>query len=734
MSQDGPIMTLNIRSPALQGLEGDGEGLRKAVETRKLHNETFDEAWARILSMKNSPRDVERLQAVKVAMQSGDIGRDNANKKFSKSEAMDLWRIIDAKHTEDRLRQMVEDTPDNYWLITDEAKLGDFLGILDFEDEIVFDVETTGTDVWSDYLVGHVITAVEHDIHAYIPTRHDDVRPQLDHAYVLDKLRPIYEDASLGKIAHNAGFDIHILDREGIALKGLTWDTLEAMKLLNENEPSFALKPLVTKYLREPSQTYGELFGKRGFDEIPLDEALAYAAKDGDVTLKLRNFQRHHLAKMPEVLTYYETVEVPLIPIIVEMEKEGYVIDLGFAETYGEQLRKECAVSYAKVVESLGDINLNSPMQLKTAIEAHIGKEIENTNAGQTLKPLSREYPIIAELLKYREKNKLLTTYIDALPELISEKTGRLHTQFNQNGAKTGRFSSGGGGSFNIQNQPRDARNMFVAPDGYYIVNADFAAQEVRMIASESREQVLLDAFAEGRDAYASLASEFFNKPYEACYKLPNGDDTEERKRMKVVLLMSMYGASKYGLAQALDITPDEATKFLDDFFKKYRKIDEFIKRTQVFANKNGYVWIGDKARKRRLPDARGDVRRYDPKRNRAMRQGPNARIQGLAAIQTKVTLIKLSEVAQERGWIIWGAIHDEIIVLMPTNASAEDFRILDEVMTQSYVIDGVDNASDIELQLRWGNSITADDFLRGKPVPESDLNIREGAMYKWRN
>src|SRR5690625_7737341 len=123
---------------------------------------------------------------------------------------------------------------------------------------------------------------------------------------------------------------------------------------------------------------------------------------------------------------------------------------------------------------------------------------------------------------------------------------------------------------------------MFIAPEGYYIVNADFAAQEVRMIASESREQVLLDAFDRGVDAYASLASEFFDKPYEECYKLPNGDDTEERKRMKVVLLMSMYGASKYGLAQALDITPEEETDVLRDFFNKYRKIDALIKRQQA--------------------------------------------------------------------------------------------------------------------------------------------------------
>lgn len=710
--------TLNIRSPALRGMNNDvSDNLREAVKRHMLHNESFDEAWGRIMAMKNGEADVRRLSEVKQAMEAGEIVRESeaTSKRFSKAEALRMWRTLDERAAEQRLQEMVDNIPDNYRLITCEKELSRFLDVLADEDEIIFDVETTGVDVWEDHIVGHVITAVKADIHAYIPTKHVDPTPQLVNEYVNDVLRPIYEDSSIGKIAHNASYDIHMLDREGITLRGLTWDTLTAMRLLNENEPSNALKPLVTKYLHEPSQTYGELFGKKGFHEVPIAQALAYAAKDGDVTLKLRDFQRHHLAKMPSVLEYYEAVEMPLIPVVVEMEKEGYEIDLEYARKYGDELRKEAEDSRNKVVNALGDINLNSPIQLKTAIEELIGKDIENTDAKQTLKPLSKKWPAIAELLKYRETAKLLGTYVDALPEMIKAKTGRLHTQFNPNGAKTGRFSSR---SPNLQNQPSEARSMFVAPSGYYIVNADFSSQEVRIIASESGEDVLLDAFAEGKDAYASLASEFFNKPYEECYKLPSGSDTEERKRMKVVLLMSMYGASKYGLAQALDITPEEATKFLDDFFKKYRKIDAFIKETHKFANRHGYVWVGDKQRKRRLPEAKGDIRRYDPNRTRAMRQGPNARIQGLAAIQTKMTMIKLHEVAKERGWRLYFTIHDEVGVLMPTTIGAEDIALFNEVMTTTMMLGGVDNGSDIEIQRRWGDSITADEYLNGKEVP----------------
>jgi len=709
-----PKLTLNIRSPA----ENKSESLSKAAAKKRANTETMDEAWARIFSMKNSDADACRLREVRQAMDTGKIGREaeSTGKRFSKAEALRLWRVLDGKKAEERLRSMVDNTPDNYVLITHKDAFNAMLSVMANEDIIVFDVESTGVDVWADEIVGHVLSATSTDTHYYIPTGHNDNRPQLDVDWVNDKIRIIYEQESIKKIAHHAKYDMQMLQRAGITLKGLYWDTLEAMKLLNENEPTYALKPLVSKYLRDESYTYAELFGRgTGFHEVDLDTALAYAAKDGDITYRLYQFQRYHLAKHGNILEYFETVEMPLIPIVSEMEMNGYVIDHEFAKEYGEQLRKEAEQHHDKVVEGLGDINLNSPIQLKTAIEELIGKPIENTNAQQTLKPLAKEWPAIAELLNYREKTKLLSTYIDALPELIREASGRLHATFNQNGTKTGRFSSQ---NPNLQNQSPESRKMFVAPPGHYIVNADFSAQEVRIIAALSEEDVLIRAFAEGKDAYASLASEFFEKPYEECYKLPNGDDTPERKKMKVVLLMSMYGASKYGLAQALSISPDEAEKFLDDFFKKYRKIDAFIKETQRFANRHGYVWIGDKQRKRRLPEARGDMRRYDPQRNRAMRQGPNARVQGLAAIQTKMTMIELDALCKRRGWTLYFTIHDEIGVLTGDDLDEQDIAELDRVMTQTYLLDGVDNGTDIEIQRRWGDSITADEYINGKEVP----------------
>src|SRR5690625_3768981 len=421
--------------------------------------------------------------------------------------------------------------------------------------------------------------------------------------------------------------------------------------------------------------------------------------------------------------------------IVNYIELIGYDIDTDHAKRYAEELRKKASKAHDNVVKHLGDINLNSPAQLKGAIEEHIGRSIKDTNAKNTLKPLAKEFPVIADLLEYREITKLLSTYYDALPQLINPKTGRIHTRLNQNGAKTGRFSSGGGGSFNIQNQSGDARKMFVAPPGHYIVNADFAAQEVRIIASLSQEEVLLEAFAKGLDSYAVLGSRFTGKPYEECYRMPDGSDTPVRKQMKIVLLSSMYGATKYGLSGSLGISVDEAEEFREGFFKTYPKIDAFIKQSQEFAKRHGFVWIGDKARKRRLPDARRkdtfipwgkwndpayeEAKRRNGAIRRSMRQAPNALVVGLPAIQTKVTMLEMDKLMQRKNWAWFAPIHDELVFITDDKLTEEELAEIDRIMTQSYLLDGVENGSDIEIQRRWSDSITAEEYLNGKGVPE---------------
>lgn len=747
--------TLNIRNPTLKLNVNKTDNstdntLLQAVKQRQLHNESFDEAWDRILSMKNSEIDNKRLLAVRQAMQSDVIGRDakSINTRFSKAEALRLFSKLEEREKEERLRKLVEEMPDNYELITDKERLNEVVAELLQEEFVVFDVETTGVDVYSDMIVGHVLSNTSSNHHYYIPTDHKDVSVvQLDRKYVAEVLRPLYESKTVGFIAHNASFDRGILKMDlGITVNNIVWDTMEAAKILNENEETYALKPLVTKYLKDDSHTYAELFGQISFGEVPIKEALAYAAKDGDVTWRLYKFQRHHMKKVGNLYEYFTTVEVPLLTIVNDMELRGYDIDTEYAEEVANKLRRESDEMERTIIEELNPyyrqatndpdaiINIGSPTQLKQVIEAITGKPAKSSDKN-TLKKLSKEYPVFGNILKFRDLRKLLSTYYDNLPKLIREKTGRIHTVYHQNGTKTGRFSSGGSGSFNIQNQSPEAMKMFVVPDDKVLVTADFSAQEVRIIATLSKEDVLIDAFARGVDAYATLASEFFGKPYEECYKLPDGTDTPERLKMKVVLLMSMYGASKFGLAQALNIPEKEAEQFLEDFFNKYTKIDAFIKETHEHAKKHGFVWIDDKMRKRRLPEAQWerkfipygkwgdpayeDARIHNSRISKTMRQSPNSRVQGLGAIQTKKVLIAIENESKLRDWQLWTTRHDDISVLMNDDETLVDnlYR-LNDLMINTYLLDGVANKTDIELQKRWSNSISFEDYLDGKPIP----------------
>lgn len=706
-----PKLSLNIRQPTEDAKAK--EAIKTASKRKQAATETLDEAWQRILAMKNSETDRQRLTEVKMAMEAGELGREPASvaKRFSKAEALRLYTQLRERQREETLRKMVEEMPDNYWLITDEERLNEFLSILASEQEIVFDVETTGTDVWSDYIVGHVISAVKADIHAYIPTKHKTEEKQLDHDYVTEKLRPIYENENIGKIAHNASFDVHMLRNEGVELRGLTWDTQIAMHVLNENERfqggSYQLKDLVTKYLKIPSQTYDELFGQRGFDEVEdLRVATAYAAKDGDVTLKLRNFQRYHLEKVG-LLEYYETVENPTIGVAIEMEQAGFVLDQERAKVLGKELSAELSEVERGLKEHFGDINFNSPTQLtekfygELKLDRFLPKGTKLSTDVKTLELLAPYNEGIELLLKYREKSKLFGTYIEALPKQVKHD-GRIHGNFNQSGTVTGRFSSN---SPNLQNQPYFARQLFVAPPGHVILSGDFSQQEPRWLAHYTGEEVLVNAYREGKDLYSTAAAELFGKPIEEC-----GDGSIYRKMMKTGILAVMYGTGPKTLANQLDITEKEARDFIEQFYAKYPKVKAWIDSNERFAKKHGYVemFMG---RKRRLPEARSKDRF---KQFRAMRQATNAIIQGSAAIQTKLTMIETQKLCRRKGWTMAFSVHDEQAVYAPDSITLDDVREFEEIMLNTVKL-RVPNKSDIEISRRWGEGMSVDEWFKRK-------------------
>ncbi|MBX6360524.1 MAG: DNA polymerase I [Acidobacterium ailaaui] len=716
-----PKLRLNIRQPT------DGaERLQTAAERKKAASETLEEAWQRILSMKNSEADQRKLLEVKTAMESGVIGRDPASlaKRFSKVEALRLHKKLVEIKREETLRNMVENTPDNYWLITDEAKLDDFLSILDNEDEIVFDVETTGTNWHTDYIVGHVISAIKADIHAYIPTKHKTNHPQLSNDLVLNALRPYYENEQIGKLAHNAKFDIHMLRNEGIKLRGLTFDTQVACHVLNENEPSKRLKDLATKYLKIPSQTYDELFGQVGFDSVSdLRVALAYAAKDGDITRKLRDFQRYHLERT-KLLEYYETVEVPLIPYVVEMERAGFLLDKDRAKILADEQAEKLRETEKKLREIFGvddDFNFNSPKQLtellygKLKLDRHLAKAgFKRNKDGQyptdkaALNYLKNYHEGVEFLLEFRSASKSFGTYFDKMPR-SAQPDGRVYGQFNQDTTDTGRFSSS---EPNMQNIPAVAKTMFIAPPGMVILSGDFSQQEPRILTHASGEPYLTEIYRSGQDFYTNAAAKLFGVPVEECL-----DGSKYRKMMKTGVLAVMYGTSPPTLAKQLGITKEEAEKFINDFYREYKHVKRFMDGLVQHCKKYGYIRMLY-GRKRRV---KGINSRNFWERSRAERQIKNSFVQGSAAIQTKKTMIEVGKLCDRKSWQLAFSIHDEIGNYVPETITREDVKEFENVMLNTVKLN-VPNKTDIEISRRWGEGMSVDEFFNGPSAVKREV------------
>jgi len=754
-----PKLTLNITAKTVEG--GSDNALQAAAERKTKATETLADAWLRILAMKNSDTDAVKLREVKRAMDAGDIGRDvaSAGKRFSKAEALRLYAVLAESQREQKLADLVANTPSNYRLLTDIDEVRAVVADAFNELIIAVDTETTGLDVYVDVIVGVSLTLPTADMHYYIPIQPTEDERALPSEDVLNVLKPLMESEEVGKVFHNANYDIQMFKRHGIDLRGLAWDTQTAMHVLNENEDApvkgkqpgtYRLKDLATKYLGEPSDTFAELFGKNAkFAEVPLDIALVYGAKDTDLTWRLYEFQYAHMAKMPTVLEYYQTVEVPLLYVIVELERNGYVLDLDFAKKFGHELQTQAnelhdylITELSKYHDSDEPMNINSPQQLRPALSKHIGKELPNLDAKRTLKPLRSKHEIIDKLLEYRRITKLSGTYIDTLPTKQHPVTKRWHSRFNPMGTVTGRFSSGmdkdnsDDQSFNVQNQPKKARKMFVAPPGKVLVGADFKAQEIRCVAYLSKEPALIKAFIENKDPYANLAVEFTGLPYEEVYKTADGGDTEWRKKMKVAWLAALYGASGFTLGEWLGVPKKEAEDFMAKLWKSLPALGSWIEGNTEFVKQHGFVWMDKEQRKRRLPEAKwkrefipygkyddpkyADARKHNGKIGGAIRQATNARVQGSSAIQTKVTMIRAHEECSKRdGWQLWASVHDELLFEIPSDFTREDIAVIEDVMLNSYQFGEVSNGTDIEVMTVWGEGMPVEEWFANKETEE---------------
>ncbi|MEB9722625.1 DNA polymerase, partial [Bacillus cereus] len=419
----------------------------------------MEQAWVNIWKMKNSKADLEKLETVKKYMEEGKLGRETYEKTFTKAEALRLYKSIQDIERQNRLDELEANCPDNYIMITQEnAEMLDRVDELSkVETRIGYDTETTGVDVYEDRIVGFCVYFPITDESYYIPIRHIDnetgerIPEQCDESLVLGLMDEVLERVHV-KIAHNAGFDIHMSKNDKLPISGVWHDTMIRMHMLNENEPSFKLKDLATKWLKKPSDKYDELFGKGGFEGTPLKYARYYGCNDPKITVELYDFQEmcfERDASTKKIKKNYDRMEQPLITIINDMERLGFIINRENSEKQRVSLEAEIRILEKELRDVFGqEINFSSPDQLRKALyrdlnmHRHLGAEnwaSYSTNK-KTLKKLSIYEPIIKTLLTWRKKYKLWKDFIVKLPELQKEVTGRWHSNFFQRGTVTGRF------------------------------------------------------------------------------------------------------------------------------------------------------------------------------------------------------------------------------------------------------------------------------------------------------
>lgn len=707
-----------------------------------------------IFQTKLTEGDAEKLKEVKEAIESGELqtGVESLS-KFTKTKALGLYPILKEMRREGIIAEMVANKPDNYILVDTADQLEELLWDIDREEMIGLDTETTGVEIFGDDVaVGVSLTLPKTDKHYYIPVRHNlkEGEKQLSPNYVFQRLKHRLETPDLKKVLHNAKFDFHVLRKEGIEVKGLFMDTMVAMHLLNENEPSFALKNLATKYGKyfgfvDKSMTYEELFGKGGFQDTPLDIGTVYACKDTHLTYKFAMWIMEQFDRIPQLKDLYFNIELPITEVCIAMEKEGFLIDLDFAEDYKTELAEEVAGLDARIKEGFGDINVNSNQQLADVIYNQWGVQDDYKGKvdAQTLKKIvanwERLIPQVAyirDLLKYRELNKLLTTYIEPLPNKISAD-GRLHGSFNQSATVTGRFASN---NPNLQNLPYNARKMFVAPEGKLIIGIDFSQIEPRFLSHITQDKDFMNPYETGRDLYSEIASKVFKKPIEEC-----GDGSKYRKMSKVILLGMMYGISSISLAESFGISLEEAEQLYVDFHEAYPVVKAWFDATNEQADKYGFVqtaWgrkrrflghvelakkyhiIHSKMQKKLGKETFNIWEEYRNKKvkyaearayqdvageySRVARQSINAIIQGSSADIMKIAMVKVQEHLKKKGngWKLLATIHDELLIEIPATATAEEVQAIAEVQRTCVELT-IPMKVDVEVSARWGCGVS---------------------------
>ena len=574
-----------------------------------------------------------------------------------------------------------QDTPHEYLLVGDAESLRQLVGELSVRDEFCFDTETTGLDIFNDRIVG-MSFAVEPHKAWYVPFSEECT------AEYAEIIRPVFENPRIAKIGQNVKFDLMVLRRLGVAVRGRKYDTMILHYLLDP-ESRHNMNTLAERYLNYRPIEIETLIGKGQkqltMDLVNVERVKEYAAEDADVTLQLKQVLLPMVERIGLHDLYFE-IEEPMIEVLADIEMAGVRIDSAALAEYAVELNRTMAELEAAIRTEAGEpsLNINSTRQLGEVLFAkmRIAEKPKMTKTKQLctdeeyLQTFAHKHRIVDLILEYRGVKKLLSTYVEALPQLVNRTTGRIHTSFNQAVTATGRLSST---NPNLQNIPvrdemgRRIRKAFIpSDDDHLLLSADYSQVELRLMAHLSGDESLIAAFEHGEDIHAATAARLFGKPLAEV-------TPEERRRAKTANFGIIYGISPFGLSQRLEIPRKEAKEIIDGYFRSYPKVKEYMDRVVEKAREEGFV-ATIFGRRRYL----NDIASHNAvARGLAERNAVNAPIQGSAADIMKIAMIDVHRrFAAEgiRSQVIL-QVHDELVVDMLREEQEQVVRIVTESM-----------------------------------------------------
>ena len=578
----------------------------------------------------------------------------------------------------------------DYQIIQDEKTFNQWLKKLKQAKLFAFDTETTSLDYMQAQIVG-VSFAVKVGQAAYIPLMHQDPEggKQLDRDDVLEKLKPLLEDPKQAKVGQNLKYDMSVLANHGIKLRGIEYDTMLESYVLDSTATRHDMDSLALKYLSHKTIHFEDVAGKGAkqvtFDMVPIAKAGPYAAEDADITLRLHQTLWPSLKKIPTLAKLFRDIEMPLVPVLSNIERNGVFVDAKMLAKQSSELAKrmeEIKLESYSVAEE--EFNLASPKQIQVILFEKLGLPVLKktpkgapSTAEEVLVELALDYPLPKLILEHRGMSKLKSTYTDKLPERIDSNTGRVHTSYHQAVASTGRLSSS---DPNLQNIPirskegRRIRQAFIAPKDHQIVAADYSQIELRIMAHLSSDEGLLKAFAAGEDIHRATAAEVFGVAVDQV-------SNDQRRSAKAINFGLIYGMSAFGLGRQLGIPRRDAQEYVDLYFQRYPGVKDFMDSTRESAREKGYVEtvFGRRLYLPEINHSNGMRRQY------AERTAINAPMQGTAADIIKLAMIEVDQWIEKSSLDITliMQVHDELVFEIHKDIVDEAKPEISRLMTQ---------------------------------------------------